>query len=86
MVVVPEEAFPPGVLVAASGEMLRIDSERLHERLDAAGNECDLHLFDGGVHAFPVLTGLTPESTEAVRLTVAFLDSVLAARQARQAA
>ncbi len=84
--VVPAEAFPPGLLVASSGEMLRIDSERLHARLDAAGNECDLHLFDGGVHAFPVLTGLTPESAEAVALTVGFLESVLAARVQRAAA
>ncbi|MDF0530979.1 alpha/beta hydrolase [Tsukamurella sp. 8F] len=85
-VTVPVHAFPPTLLVAASGEMLRIDSERLHGRLDDAGQECDLHLFDGGVHAFPVLTGLTPESMEAVRLAVSFCRSVLAHRVRRSAA
>lgn len=83
---IPPAAFPPALLIACSNEMLRIDAERLHVRLDAAGQQCELHLFDGGVHAFPVLAGATPESAEAVGLTVAFLESVLGAGRFRRAA
>ncbi len=40
-------AFPPALIVACTDEMLRVDAERMHARLDAAGNECELHLFEG---------------------------------------
>ena len=79
-------AFPPALIVACTDEMLRVDAERMHARLDAAGNECELHLFEGGVHAFPVLVGATPESTRAVELTAAFLAGVFDAKISRRAA
>lgn len=73
-------AFPPALVVACTDEMLRVDAERLHARLDAAGQPCDLHLFEGGVHAFPVFTGATPESAQALDITVDFLAAAFDAR------
>ncbi|WP_040768205.1 alpha/beta hydrolase fold domain-containing protein [Tsukamurella sp. 1534] len=79
-------AFPPAIVVACTEEMLRVDAERLHARLDEAGKPCDLHLFDGGVHAFPVLAGATAESGKAVQLTVAYLAAAFDAAMSRRAA
>ncbi|CAM3818029.1 alpha/beta hydrolase [Nocardiopsis tropica] len=80
------EAFPPALIVACTEEMLRVDAERLHARLDGAGKPCELHLFEGGVHAFPVLSGATPESARAVELTATFLAAAFAAHRAHRAA
>lgn len=79
-------AFPPALVVACTEEMLRVDAERLHARLDAAGRLCDLHLYEGGVHAFPVLAGATPESAQAVQITALFLEAAFDANSARRAA
>lgn len=79
-------AFPPALVVACAEEMLRVDAERLHARLDGAGKPCELHLFDGGVHAFPVLAGATPESAQALELTAAFLSAAFGAAVQHRAA
>ncbi|ADG77903.1 Alpha/beta hydrolase fold-3 domain protein OS=Tsukamurella paurometabola (strain ATCC 8368 / DSM/ CCUG 35730 / CIP 100753 / JCM 10117 / KCTC 9821 / NBRC 16120 / NCIMB 702349 / NCTC 13040) OX=521096 GN=Tpau_1272 PE=4 SV=1 [Tsukamurella paurometabola] len=79
-------AFPPALMVACADEMLRVDVERLHARLDAAGNACELHVFEGGVHAFPVLAGATPESAAALRLTAGFLAAAFDAHRSHRAA
>ena len=79
-------AFPPALVVACTAEMLRVDAERLHACLDGAGRLCDLHLYEGGVHAFPVLAGATPESAQAVQITALFLEAAFDANSARRAA
>ncbi|WP_158635128.1 alpha/beta hydrolase [Tsukamurella asaccharolytica] len=79
-------AFPPALVIACTGEMLRIDAERLHEHLDRAGRPCELHLYEGGVHAFPVLAGATPESAQAVQITTLFLEAAFDARLQYRAA
>lgn len=79
-------AFPPALVVSCTEEMLRVDAERLHARLDRAGKPCELHLFEGGVHAFPVLAGATPESGQAVELAVAFLATAFGAAVEHRAA
>lgn len=79
-------AFPPALVIACTDEMLRVDAERLHERLDRAGKPCDLHLYQGGVHAFPVLAGVTPESAQAVQITTLFLEAAFDARLQYRAA
>lgn len=84
--VIDPVAFPPAMVVSCSQEMLRIDAERLHEALTSAGARCDLHLFDGGVHAFPVLAGATPESALAIKATVDFLSELFGEAAVRRAA
>lgn len=79
-------AFPAALLVACTDEMLRVDAERLHARLAAAGTPCELHLYEGGVHAFPVLAGATPESAHAVRLAAHFLEAAFDADREHRAA
>lgn len=79
-------AFPPALVIACADEMLRVDAERLHEHLDRAGKPCVLHLYQGGVHAFPVLAGVTPESAQAVEITALFLEAALDARLQYRAA
>ncbi len=79
-------AFPPALVIACTDEMLRVDAERLHDRLDRAGKPCDLHLYQGGVHAFPVLAGATPESAQAVQITTLFLEAAFDARLQYRAA
>ncbi|GAA1100024.1 alpha/beta hydrolase fold domain-containing protein [Tsukamurella spumae] len=79
-------AFPPALVIACTDEMLRVDAERLHARLDGAGKLCDLHLYEGGVHAFPVLAGATPESEQAVQITALFLEAAFDARLQHRAA
>ncbi|WP_158636149.1 alpha/beta hydrolase fold domain-containing protein [Tsukamurella sputi] len=79
-------AFPATLVIACTQEMLRVDAERLHARLDGAGQPCDLHLYEGGVHAFPVLAGATPESAQAVQITALFLEAAFEARLQRRAA
>lgn len=47
------------------------------EQLSEAGRTVETHRWHSGVHAFPVLNGLTPESRQAGELTVEFLRRVL---------
>lgn len=79
-------AFPEALVIACTDEMLRVDAERLHAHLDAAGRRCDLHLYEGGVHAFPVLAGATPESAQALQITALFLEEAFDARRLRRVA
>ncbi|MGW4366475.1 alpha/beta hydrolase [Nocardia takedensis] len=54
--------LPPTMLVACDDEFLRLDSEVMAELLTAAGVPCELHLFYGQIHAFPVVFPYLPES------------------------
>jgi acetyl esterase/lipase len=57
--------LPPTLLLCAESEVLRIDSERMAERLARAGVPVTLQVWEGQIHAFPVLCDLTPESLAA---------------------
>ena len=65
--------LPPALLIAAEGEMLRCDSELMAERLAAAGVPCTLQIWEGQMHAFPVMVGLFPEAGKAIREIGAFV-------------
>ncbi|MFC8526002.1 alpha/beta hydrolase fold domain-containing protein [Nocardia sp. NPDC057227] len=54
--------LPPTLLAACDDEFLRLDSEVMAERLTAAGVPCELHLWYGQIHAFPVVFPYLPES------------------------
>lgn len=66
--------LPPVLLICAASEVLRHDAELMTQRLERAGVPVDLHIWEGQVHAFPVLNDLVPESREAVRLISQFVD------------
>jgi monoterpene epsilon-lactone hydrolase len=80
--------FPPTVQFAAHNEALIVDATDLAASLDRAGVPNELHVYDGQVHAFVVGAGLTPESWDAYRTAVKFVDRVLTEdeRRADQAA
>ncbi|MFC8045411.1 alpha/beta hydrolase [Nocardia sp. NPDC057353] len=54
--------LPPTLLAACDDEFLRLDSEVMAARLTAAGVPCELHLWYGQIHAFPVVFPYLPES------------------------
>ena len=67
------QVFPPTFLTAAAKEMFEADIRDLSAMLVAGGRTVETHVWRRQVHAFPVLDGLLPESTEALRMTGAFL-------------
>lgn len=70
--------LPPVLLIAAEGEMLRCDAELMAERLAAADVPCTLQLWEGQVHAFPVLVDLVPEAGAAVAEIGGFIRGLVA--------
>ncbi|MGH3717009.1 MAG: alpha/beta hydrolase [Micromonosporaceae bacterium] len=58
--------LPPSLLIAAEPEMLRCDSELMAQRLAAAGVPVTLQLWDGQLHAFPIMVGAVPEAKQAI--------------------
>jgi acetyl esterase/lipase len=71
--------LPPTLIICAEGEILRVDAELMADRLAAAGVPCTLQVWEGQVHAFPVLSDLTPEARAAVQEVVTFVQRVVAA-------
>jgi acetyl esterase/lipase len=77
--------LPPTLIVCAEAEVLRVDAELMADRLDAAGVPCSLQVWEGQVHAFPVLTDLVPESRECLDEIVEFAKETVAAPAGRGA-
>ncbi|WP_148573122.1 alpha/beta hydrolase [Nocardioides caldifontis] len=67
--------MPPSLIICAEGEVLRVDAELMADRLAEAGVPCTLQIWEGQVHAFPVLTELTPESRLALEEIVTFVEA-----------
>lgn len=65
--------LPPSMIICAADEILRYDAELMTERLQRAGVSVTTHIWEGQVHAFPVLAGLLPESQEAIELVANFV-------------
>lgn len=68
--------YPPLFMICGANEFLRVDSEKAFARCHELGIPVDLHLFRGGVHAFPVAAGLFPEGREAIQLMLTFMRDV----------
>jgi acetyl esterase/lipase len=64
--------LPPLAVFASRVEVLRSDSERLHERARAAGVDCSLTLEASLPHAWPVMVAL-PEARATLRAAGAFI-------------
>lgn len=73
----PVAAFPPAFFTVGERELLEPDILAFTRRLDDAGTPVQTHRWRRGVHAFPVLAGLLPESRDAVTLTGQFLRATL---------
>lgn len=69
--------FPPVLIQCAEDEVLRCDAELMAERLTAAGVEHNLQIWQGQVHAFPVLAHALPESRAALDEIATFTRRVL---------
>ncbi len=77
--------LPPSLIICAAGEVLRYDAELMTERLDKAGVPVELHIWEGQVHAFPVLAHLLPESRAALDRIGSFVAEVVAGARADEA-
>ncbi|WP_059008371.1 alpha/beta hydrolase [Streptomyces specialis] len=69
--------FPPVLIQCAEDEVLRHDAELMGERLAAAGVEHTVQVWQGQVHAFPVLAHALPESRAALDEIAGFIAGVL---------
>ncbi|WP_374021415.1 alpha/beta hydrolase [Mycobacterium sp. HNNTM2301] len=72
-------ALPPVTIHASSDELLLPDAELMAKRLEASGIPCDLHLWDGQIHDFPIAADVLPEGRRAIRLIGDFIKEVTAA-------
>ena len=70
--------LPPVLIQCAEGEVLRVDAELMALRLEAAGVPCDVQIWEGQVHAFPVLSDLTPDSFAALEEVIGFIEDTVA--------
>ncbi len=73
--------LPPVLIMTAESEMLRCDAELMTERLAEAGVPVVLQVWDGQVHAFPILGNLLPESRAAIAEVAAFVRQAIAAAE-----
>lgn len=68
--------LPPVTIHASSDELLLPDAELMAERLEGSGIRCDLHLWDGQVHDFPLAADILPEGRRAIRYIGDFVKDV----------
>lgn len=61
----------------AERELLEHDILAFTRRLHEAGTPVETHRWRRGIHAFPVLAGLLPESRQAIALTGEFLRATI---------
>ncbi|MGE2817222.1 alpha/beta hydrolase [Mycobacterium heidelbergense] len=69
-------ALPPVTIHASSDELLLPDAELMAKRLEASGIRCDLHLWDGQIHDFPLAADILPEGRRAIRYIGDFVKDV----------
>ncbi|WP_197694244.1 alpha/beta hydrolase [Mycobacterium sp. 852002-40037_SCH5390672] len=73
-------SMPPVTIHASSDELLLADAELMAKRLEASGIHCDLHLWDGQIHDFPLAADILPEGRRALKYLGNFVKDVTAAR------
>ncbi|MEZ0352273.1 alpha/beta hydrolase [Mycobacterium sp. pR1184] len=71
-------ALPPVAIHAGADELLLVDAELMAERLEANGIRCDLHVWDGQIHDFPLAADVLPEGRRAIRYLGDFVKEVTA--------
>lgn len=65
--------LPPALVFVSDSEVLRDDSIRLKERLDAAGVPAELVTGKGLIHVWPIFAGRFPEALTAIRQSAGFV-------------
>lgn len=60
-------SLPPVTIHASCDELLLPDAELMAERLQDSGVRCDLHLWEGQIHDFPLAADVLPEGRQAIR-------------------
>jgi acetyl esterase/lipase len=68
--------MPPVSIHVSSDEFLRPDAELMYERLIAAGAQCELHMWEGQIHDFPLAAAVLPEGRRAIRYLGDFVQQV----------
>lgn len=68
--------LPPVTIHVSSDELLLPDAELMAQRLDAAGVRCDLHVWDGQIHDFPLVADVLPEGRRAIGYLGGFVREV----------
>lgn len=69
-------ALPPVAIHAGADELLLADAELMAERLEANGIRCDLHVWHGQIHDFPLAADVLPEGRRAIRYLGDFVKEV----------
>lgn len=79
-------SLPPVTIHASADELLLPDAETMAQRLHSAGVRCDLHLWSGQIHDFPLAADLLPEGRRAIRYIGDFVKEVTGTGQPGDAA
>jgi acetyl esterase/lipase len=65
--------LPPLLLQVASTELLLDDSRRLHDKLQQAGGESKLEIYDGLFHGWQMTDGIVPEARASLCAASSFI-------------
>lgn len=74
--------LPPTLIQTGEAEILRDDSTRLAERMEAAGVAVRCQIWDALWHDFPLFAPILPEADQALIRLVAWAEPILSADQA----
>ena len=69
----PLSGLPPALIQVGTDDILYSDSERLHERMQAAGVPCEIQRFDGLWHVFQLYAGILRDANQALDAAGEFL-------------
>jgi epsilon-lactone hydrolase len=65
--------LPPILLQVGSTELLLDDARRIHERVQAAGGQSELEIYEDVAHCWQMLDGFVPEAREALLRATSFI-------------
>lgn len=75
--------MPPVAIHASMSEILLPDAELMFRRLVEAGTPCDLHLWHGQIHDFPLAADVLPEGRHAIGHLGEFTKNVTRSQRVR---
>lgn len=65
--------FPPVVFTCDSKETIRVDSVEMYKKLESAGIDTTLYVYENTFHAFAPIGTMAPETAELMRENAAFM-------------
>ncbi|ORX05568.1 alpha/beta hydrolase [Mycolicibacillus trivialis] len=75
--------LPPVTIHASGAELLLADADLMAQRLAASDVSCDLHVWDGQIHDFPLAADVLPEGRRALAHIGDFVQQVTAGSPGR---